>query len=194
MTLFGINIRWMGIEFKRLDDTFMFLWPWLGFKHRFISYEYDFYFSKFTDYTLHVLRCTTKAQRGHKKVEGYSWDQILVDWASDHLMHGFYVVLHEVAVHNKQHTFWNKIPDDTKIELCKDMVILRCDDLEEVMRLCDSMSTDFARAQGVAYGKTVYWNEDLRRFSTPQSLDFKHRRTTDTTYEVDRFDYSASDR
>ncbi len=166
-----------GLSFRYHRDTIIWLWPWSRkLPHHVFYSELHGYFPSLAEHWFHMGYVSASITPNLEKVKGYPARTILLDWAKSNLRFGYFVVLHDIDVQSKSQSFWNKIPEKDRLEFGQDIVVLTCKDLKEVYTLCNSMSTDFALAEGMANGVCVYWNEDHRKNEDFPPLNFENRR------------------
>lgn len=175
----SIRLGKLGISFDYHGDKLTWIWPWavVAMSSKYYSDNYKFYTDSIKGYWVYLVQRSIEEHTTPAKVKGYYWPEIMTEWVAHNLRFGFYVVLHDIDLQNKSNVFWNKIPDAEKIELRKDIVVLRCQDMKEVIHICNSMSSDFATVEGVGHGKILYWNENHRKLETSAPLIFKDGRT-----------------
>lgn len=171
------KITMEGISFGCREDTLTWLWPWnRDYEAQIFHSKLHGYFSSKEDHWFHLGYTAASQTTSPEKVKGYPSRTILLDWARTNLRFGYFVILHDIDVQSKSKGFWNKIPEKDRLEFGQDIVVLTCKDLKEVHTLCNSISTDFALAEGMANGVCVYWNEDHRKNEATPPLTFENRR------------------
>lgn len=172
-----IRLEKEGIVFSYHGDVLTWKWPWLPRENtKFSSAQYKFSCNSLVDYWKQLGVISYKETSSISKVAGLSMHDVISQWVKTNLRFGFYVVLHDINPRVKPMDFWDRVPEKDRVEFAKDVVILRCKDLKEVESLCDSVSTDFAAAEGIVYGEIVYWNENLRYLDVVPPIKFKNGR------------------
>lgn len=154
-----MRISKKGITFNYNNDEITWIWWWArATRCVFFSLIYDRHFPSLKYYWMHVG--LAEKPMPLTKIRGFSLEAILRAWIKVNLRIGYYVVLYNINVQSKPTSFWRSIPDKDKTQLLSDIVLLKCKDSDEVVSLCDSISTDFASALGVQDGVAIYWNEE----------------------------------
>lgn len=95
------------------------------------------------------------------KVDSISYDNLLRYWINNVLVDDFYVILSDINVSKKSTDFWLRIPKYSAIKFNEDVVVLRCKDKKEAIRLCESIDEHFAKAYLVDHGIIIYDNSTL---------------------------------
>lgn len=159
--LFAFNFAGYSLPVK--GDEIIKPWPWSRAYDGVYSVNLKKDFPSMEEYWMHLGQVRSEETLPINKVRGYNTDEIINHWIQTKLLHGFYVVMYDINVQKKPDNFWISIPKPQRLELLKDIVVLRCSDLKQVKNVCDSISSDFATAIGVHAGEIQYWNEDFRK-------------------------------
>jgi hypothetical protein len=70
------------------------------------------------------------------------------------------VVLTNINIEAKNLAFWAKVPLMEMPHFMKDVIILRCKDKTEAIRLVENITTDFASATAYSLGVSILSNEE----------------------------------
>lgn len=159
--LFAFNRAGFALSHK--GDELIRPWIWSKAYTGIYSTNLKRDFSNIQEYWMYLGEIRKQEALPTNKIRGYMTDEIIKHWVQTTLLFGFYVVMYDINVQKKPANFWISIPKPERLELLKDVVVLRCSDLKEVKSVCDSVSSDFATAIGVHAGEIQYWNEDFRR-------------------------------
>lgn len=154
-----MKISKQGITFNYNNDEITWLWWWKRTNSNcpYFSLVYNYWFLNFRQYWLKVGG--SERNLPTSKIQGYSMENLISSWIKFNCRTGCYVLLYDINVESKPASFWRTIPDRDKTQLLADVVLLRCKDWDEIQRLCDSITTNFATAAGIKDGHIVYWNE-----------------------------------
>src|SRR5438445_100940 len=79
-----------------------------------------------------------------KKLVSFDYTEILSQWIYFKFPYDHVIVLSNINVQAKNIQFWAKIPQKEVPHFLKDIVILRCKDVSELVRLVDNIGPDFA--------------------------------------------------
>lgn len=94
------------------------------------------------------------------KLVSLDYAELVHSWAKTNTLFTHFVVLTNLNLSVKGIRFWTKIPKVDMHHFLKDVVVLRCKDKSEVLRLVENTGLDFADAQGYAEGMLVATNKE----------------------------------
>lgn len=153
-----------GLQLKVKDFVFTLTWPWFWGKGiyyiRVMDQEYYFHtFFEVVQYSLSVEHLATKSTR----LLGLSWEEVLAFLLRTHpdYSKGFILVLEDIDISQKSSNFWSSMPLEDTRKFTKDLVVLRCKNLQETEKLFHSISRGFAKASVYLNGSLIYTNEDI---------------------------------
>lgn len=147
-----------GIEYVYHGDTLIYFWPWKASSGKFYSSEYNSYFNNFREYWRHVGLNTPTSIRTREKLQGFSYEEILAQWVKFKFPFEAVIILKDLNLYEKSLSFWTKIPKDRIEYMSKDVVILRCNDKQEITRIIESIDIEFAEAFGYYEGNLIDHN------------------------------------
>jgi hypothetical protein len=147
-----------GVWFRYETDNLCRRWPWKIFSPDmvYISERHDRSFATIADYLKFVG--VAESGFGTKKVEGFTYNQIIQEWVRTKYRSGFVIVLYDIDVSYKPSEFWKKVPKENVEQLNKDVVIFRCKDASQVISICESINVEFAQVIGFKDGYIFYYN------------------------------------
>jgi len=148
-----------GIEFEYHGDVITKRWPWF-FKEgsKYHSKNYSMYFNEFNTYWKHVGIAEKAFVKSDKKLEGFSYSEVIGEWARVRYPYEFIVVLKDVNVSERGLSFWAKIPKEKLEHIQKDVIVLRCGTKENACEIVDSIERQFAEAFAFANGVLINYN------------------------------------
>lgn len=148
-----------GIWFNYYGDHVKWIWWWnrLG-DFKLYSSKLDKDFKSFNDYWKFVGAFEESTRK--YRVQSFDESTIVGAWVKTQFLHENIVVLTDINVSAKDASFWLKLPQHYRPHFLGDFVVLMCGDKNEIFRLCDSISRDFAEASGYSGGQLIYWNEE----------------------------------
>lgn len=95
-----------------------------------------------------------------EKLFGVSYYDLICHWVNTVFKSEFVIVLTDINVQAKNIEFWSKVPVDKAVNFLQDVVVLRCKDRSEVIRLIENIPKEFAEAYGFAAGVFFIHNKD----------------------------------
>jgi predicted transcriptional regulator len=95
-----------------------------------------------------------------KKLTGFDYTDILSQWVSTKYLYDHIIVLMNINVEAKNIQFWAKIPQTEIEHFLKDIVILRCKDQTQLIRLIENIPVEFAEAYGYSGGCLITYNRE----------------------------------
>jgi hypothetical protein len=146
-----------GVWFSYESDNLCRHWPWRVF-FKDMLYTSERYNRSFGIAEYLKFAGSTESGLSMKKIEGFSYLDILHDWIRVNHRSGYRVVLYDIDVSFRPTDFWRKIPAENALLLNKDVVVLYCKDASQVIAICESINVDFANALGFKDGNLFYYN------------------------------------
>lgn len=95
------------------------------------------------------------------KLYGLDYSELITEWISKVYKFQHIIVLNNINVEAKNIQFWAKLPTTSRSPFLKDVVILRCTDKSEVMRLVENIPLEFADAHGYSAGSLITTNKEM---------------------------------
>lgn len=80
------------------------------------------------------------------KVVGLDWEDILKQWIETRIDSDPYVVLFDVDLSSRPSEFWAKIPYEKKMAFNKDVVVMKCSNLNQAIEIAESILPNFGKA------------------------------------------------
>jgi hypothetical protein len=156
MKVFGRS----GISFKYHGDVLLWKWPWARGLYG-APYHSSFLTKDFNNFNEYWIlfgedRAFIKIGGGKGKIHGFDLtEEVIPQWSSRVWPNEYIVCLFNIDPSAKGPKFWSIIDKEKRIELLKDVVVLRCKDKTEMNNLLDSIDKNFASAIGVFNGSLV---------------------------------------
>lgn len=129
-------------------------WPWNRTKGAYYSHKLDEFFNSKKE-----MLCALSSELSIPRVEGFTFEGIISEWAKHNLRHGFFVILYDINPETKPSTFWRSLPYREAVHFSKDIVVLKTKDYTEAKRLCYSIPKNFAKAIVIKKGDWVTDND-----------------------------------
>lgn len=137
-----ITLSWKGVCFK--NRKYGLFLPWINpFKYQITRFHTE-------DETVTP-----------SKLYGMSYPALIADWVYKSFKLQHIIVLTNVNVEAKNIQFWAKVPTTSMAWFLEDVVILRCQDRSEVIRLVENIPSEFADAQGYSAGLLITTNKEM---------------------------------
>jgi hypothetical protein len=160
-SIFKMRVRTLGIEFPYDDSTFLWVWPWVKTvkeKPQFMNmdsftsyYSLREYWHKKGESLVNPKRLTFKQS---EKIKGLKYTDI-IDLLAEELEEGYYVILHDLDLSSRTKEFWAAIPPESRVELTKDFVIIKCKTSEQAIEIKDSIEPSFGTAKIISPNYTL---------------------------------------
>lgn len=150
-----------GILFKLFSRPWIFTWPWLWNKKGMIISPDESLGWNSVDMFLAYAASMDVLVTSSRKISGFSNTWVIHEWVSVACKKGVVLVLTDIDPSFKKPEFWAAMPREDARAFTNDIVILRCKNLEEMKKICDSIDTRFATATGFYRGQPVYENETI---------------------------------
>jgi hypothetical protein len=137
-----ITLSWKGVCFK--NSKYSLFLPWTN------PFKYQ---------VTHLAQEDEETRPS--KLYSLDYQSLITDWVSKAYKFQHIIVLTNVNVEAKNIQFWAKVPTTSMSHFLKDVVILRCSDKSEVIRLVGNIPPEFADAQGYSAGSLLITNKDI---------------------------------
>lgn len=147
-----------GLVIKTKTDSLFFRWTDLFWSGWLYSSKYGMSFCGFSHYSYFdkIETQGTSVDRTWKKLEGFDYPSILIEWAKSKYPGESIVVLYDINTSAKSLEFWAKVPAVSRGPFLKDVAVLRCKDHTEMSRLVRNIEPAFASAIGISKLAYIY--------------------------------------
>lgn len=155
--LSSIKFEKQGIVFEYHDDIIMRFWPWKKEQGSspYYSVKLENRFGSFSDYWKQIGVLEQVLQQRSSKLSSYDWEDILLDWLRGQLHLGSFIALYDLDLSKRPAEFWARIPPEKRIHFNKDLVIMKCKDLNQAYDIADSIAPAFGKAVIIEDGQIL---------------------------------------
>jgi hypothetical protein len=160
-TLLGLRINTKGISFDYHGDRMVYVFPWSRIQKdaKYFSTTHSQTFDTLIDYWTYI-GALQKGIRTGKKIQGYSYQEVFIRWMKVYYSLGEWIMLFDVNYEAKPKQFWESLPQGSRVEMLKDIVVLQCNGIKEVIRVCENVPSNFALALGFSDGEIISDNSE----------------------------------
>lgn len=153
-----------GLQFKYYGDTLTRKWPWIKTFGK--THEREIYWSDMHKRGYLSLRDYWQRIGAHeealrsKKLSGFMNAEVALEWAQFKFPDKTIIIMRDINKMVKNSNFWKSVPQEYRMELLKDVVVLFFPDQTKAKAVVESMSVEFAECYMIHNNKIVQHNLD----------------------------------